>query len=86
MSRSPEITGSLTDISQPHFQDLSIGAHHHILAENFYYEPNCLLYVSQSFLFRLALTYGTRQFEASNRETSLVLRFEDDCVFHSDNS
>jgi hypothetical protein len=84
ISRSPDITGSLADICQLHFQDLGI-LNQKLLAEYLQNKPDRLLDVHQGFLFRLALTYGPRQFEASDSVTSFFLRFEDDCVLHRDN-
>jgi len=74
----------LTDIRQLHFVNLGI-LNQQLMAENLKNEPNRLLDVQESFLFSLTLTYGSRQFEASDGITSLFLRFEDDCVFHRDN-
>ncbi len=79
--RSLEIIGSLADIRQLYFQDLGV-LNQKLLAENLQNEPDRLLDVNQGLLFRFALAYGPRQFEAPDSITPLFLRFEDDCLLH----
>jgi len=66
--RSLEIIGSLADICQLYFQDLGV-LNQKLLAENLQNEPDRLLDVNQGLLFRFALAYGPRQFEAPDSIT-----------------